>query len=54
MNQPFIVSHYSAVMEVKDYLERGIPTIREMAGPGFALQIAIVKGYIPGPRVYPS
>ena len=54
MNQPFIVSHYSAAMEVKDYLERGITTIREMAGPGVGLQIAIEKGYIPGPRVYPS
>ena len=54
MNQPFMVSHYSAAMEVKDYLERGVTTIREMAGPGIGLQIAIEKGYIPGPRVYPS
>jgi len=54
MNLPFMVSHYSAAMEMKDYLFRGVTTVREMAGPGRGLQIAIDKGYIPGPRVYPS
>ena len=54
MNQPFMVSHYAAAMEVKSYLESGVTTIREMGGPAVGLKIAIDKGYIPGPRVYPS
>ena len=54
MSQPFMVSHYAAAMEVKAYLESGVTTIREMGGPATGLQIAIDKGYIPGPRVYPS
>jgi imidazolonepropionase-like amidohydrolase len=54
MNLPFMVSHYAAAMELKEYLLRGVTTVREMAGPGQGLQIAVDKGYIPSPRIYPS
>ena len=38
----------------RQYLERGITTIRDAAGNSFGLQDAIDAGVVPGPRIYPS
>ena len=38
----------------RQYLERGITTIRDAAGNSFGLQDAIDAGIVPGPRIYPS
>lgn len=53
-NQPFSLTAYVTASEALDMLNRGVTTIRDMCGPAFGLQSAIDRGYIQGPRVYPS
>lgn len=36
------------------YLEHGWTTVRDAAGNTFSLKLAIDRGYLPGPRIYPS
>ena len=43
-----------AVAAAKDFLMRGVTTIRDMGGPVFGLKRGIDEGIIPGPRIYPS
>lgn len=44
----------NAVAEAERTLMRGFTTIRDTGGPTFGLKLAIDRGAIPGPRVYPS
>lgn len=53
-NQPLILTSYVTAMEMREMLMRGVTTVRDTAGPTFGLKTAIDRGYIPGPRVYPS
>lgn len=46
--------HLAASAEAERTLMRGFTTIRDMAGPTFALKKAIDTGLISGPRIYPS
>ena len=43
-----------ATRTARDYLDRGITTIRDAAGNTFGLKTAIDRGIVPGPRIYPS
>jgi imidazolonepropionase-like amidohydrolase len=43
-----------ATQTARDYLDRGITTIRDAAGNTFGLKQAIDRGVVPGPRIYPS
>jgi imidazolonepropionase-like amidohydrolase len=43
-----------ATRTARQYLERGITTIRDAAGNTFGLKQAIDKGVVPGPRIYPA
>ncbi|SEA90894.1 metal-dependent hydrolase family protein [Rubrimonas cliftonensis] len=38
----------------RQYLDRGITTIRDAGGNSFGLQDAIDAGVVPGPRIYPA
>ena len=46
--------HLAASAEAERTLMRGFTTVRDMAGPTFALKKAIDTGLISGPRIYPS
>ena len=43
-----------AAAEAKRTLMRGFTSVRDMAGPAFALKRAIDDGYLKGPRIWPS
>lgn len=43
-----------ATRTARQYLKRGVTTVRDAAGNTFGLQHAIDKGVVPGPRIYPS
>lgn len=43
-----------ATRTARNYLDRGITTIRDAAGNTFGLKSAIDAGIVPGPRIYPS
>jgi imidazolonepropionase-like amidohydrolase len=45
---------YVATQTVRDYLMRGYTTVRDVAGNTFSLKMAIDRGYVVGPRIYPS
>lgn len=45
---------YVATQTVQDYLMRGFTTVRDVAGNTFSLKLAIDRGYVAGPRIYPS
>jgi imidazolonepropionase-like amidohydrolase len=45
---------YNSTIAAERFLMDGFTAVRDMGGPAFALQRAIDKGLIPGPRVYPS
>ncbi len=44
----------NAIAEAHRTLLRGFTTVRDMAGDVFGIKLAIDRGTIPGPRVYPS
>ena len=46
--------HLAASAQAERTLMRGFTTVRDMAGPTFALKKAIDSGLISGPRIYPS
>jgi imidazolonepropionase-like amidohydrolase len=46
--------HLAASAEAERTLMRGFTTVRDLAGPTFALKKAIDSGLISGPRIYPS
>jgi imidazolonepropionase-like amidohydrolase len=46
--------HLAASAEAERTLMRGFTTVRDLAGPSFALKKAIDTGLISGPRIYPS
>ncbi len=43
-----------AAAEAERTLMRGFTSVRDMAGPAFALKRAIDDGYVKGPRIWPS
>jgi imidazolonepropionase-like amidohydrolase len=43
-----------AAAEAERTLMRGFTSVRDMAGPAFALRRAIDDGYVKGPRIWPS
>ena len=45
---------YVAAWTVGVYLEHGFTTVRDMGGNTFSLKTAIDRGYLKGPRLYPS
>lgn len=45
---------YVATGTANQYLMNGYTAVRDVAGNTFSLKQAIDKGYIPGPRIYPS
>lgn len=48
---------YIAILSSKtarQYLERGVTTIRDVSGNSYGLKQAIDRGVVPGPRIYPS
>lgn len=45
---------YVAAWTTGTYLKHGFTTVRDMGGNTFSLKIAIDRGYIDGPRLYPS
>ncbi len=45
---------YVATQTVRDYLMNGYTTVRDVAGNTFSLKKAIDRGYVIGPRIYPS
>lgn len=45
---------YVATQTVRDYLMNGYTTVRDVAGNTFSLKKAIDRGYVVGPRIYPS
>ena len=45
---------YVATQTTETYLMNGYTTVRDVAGNTFSLQIAIDRGYVVGPRIYPS
>lgn len=40
--------------ELAETLQRGVTTVRDAAGDTYGLTMAVDKGAIPGPRIYPS
>lgn len=46
--------HIIAAQEAERTVLRGFTTVRDCAGPSFALKRAIDEGQITGPRIYPS
>lgn len=45
---------YVATQTVKTYLMKGYTTVRDVAGNTYSLKKAIDRGYLVGPRIYPS
>lgn len=45
---------YVATQTVRDYLMNGYTSVRDVAGNTFSLKKAIDRGYVIGPRIYPS
>ncbi len=45
---------YVATETVRIYLMKGFTTVRDVAGNTFSLKMAIDRGYVVGPRIYPS
>jgi imidazolonepropionase-like amidohydrolase len=45
--------HLSAAVQAERTLMRGFTTVRDLAGPSFALKRAIDAGSVAGPRIYP-
>jgi imidazolonepropionase-like amidohydrolase len=46
--------HLMAGREAGATLMRGFTTVRDTGGPAFGLQLAIDRGVLPGPRIFPS
>lgn len=46
--------HLMAGREAGATLMRGFTTVRDTGGPAFGLKLAIDRGVIPGPRIFPS
>ncbi|MEE4119595.1 MAG: amidohydrolase family protein [Paracoccaceae bacterium] len=46
--------HLMAGREAGATLMRGFTTVRDTGGPAFGLQLAIDRGALPGPRIFPS
>jgi imidazolonepropionase-like amidohydrolase len=46
--------HLIAGREAGATLMRGFTTVRDVGGPAFGLKIAIDRGLLPGPRIFPS
>lgn len=46
--------HLMAGREAGATLMRGFTTVRDMGGPAFGLKLAIDKGAVTGPRIFPS
>ena len=46
--------HIVAAEEAERTLLRGFTSVRDCAGPAFALKRAIDEGFVAGPRIYPS
>lgn len=45
--------HLAAAVQAERTLMRGFTTVRDLAGPAFALKRAIDEGSVTGPRIYP-
>jgi imidazolonepropionase-like amidohydrolase len=45
---------YVATQTVNTYLKKGYTTVRDVAGNTYSLKKAIDRGYVVGPRIYPS
>jgi len=45
---------YVATQTTRDYLMNGFTAVRDPAGNTFSLKMAIDRGYVVGPRIYPS
>lgn len=46
--------HLMAGREAGATLRRGFTTVRDVGGPAFGLKMAIDRGALPGPRIFPS
>lgn len=46
--------HLMSGREASATLMRGFTTVRDVGGPAFGLKMAIDKGVVPGPRIFPS
>ena len=46
--------HLVASRTASTMLSQGFTTIRDVGGPAFALKLAIDRGIVPGPRIFPS
>lgn len=46
--------HLMAGREAGATLRRGFTTVRDVGGPAFGLKLAIDRGALPGPRIFPS
>ncbi len=54
MNGPSQYVHCMMVHEMDEMLMRGVTTVRDVGGNTFGLKMAIDRGLLPGPRIYPS
>ena len=53
-NQPNVFATLRALPIMKGMLMRGFTTVRDVGGPSFGLKLAIDRGVIDGPRIFPS
>ena len=54
LNGPSQFVHCMMVHEMDEMLMRGVTTVRDVGGNTFGLKMAIDKGLLKGPRIYPS
>lgn len=54
MTQDVGFIHLMAGREAGATLQRGFTTVRDVGGPAFGLQMAIDRGAVAGPRIFPS
>ncbi len=54
MTQDIGFVHLMAGREAGATLQRGFTTVRDVGGPAFGLQMAIDRGVVAGPRIFPS
>jgi imidazolonepropionase-like amidohydrolase len=54
LNGPSQFVHCMMVHEMDEMIMRGVTTVRDVGGNTFGLKMAIDKGLLKGPRIYPS
>ncbi|MEQ5787447.1 amidohydrolase family protein [Erythrobacter sp. NFXS35] len=54
LTQDIALVHLIAGQEAGATLMRGFTTVRDTGGPAFGLKMAVDRGVLPGPRIFPS